>query len=279
MTDEAITKKLGKPKAPTPPRGLAAFAMRLGPAAAEKSVEQLATRAMSARIKHVYLCAEAEDGWTSPLELLQQWGRVFAEHGIAAHPYSFWGELASATPEPSADRLLAAVDALESSACVADVERAFRNVAKRRPLDALMSRLDAGASVRGVALGVCSYPVAEFHSPIGWKALRRGAYGVPMVYATAGDRSMSRKGVVGYREGWPELTNSPRLSRPVTPALALFETPSPGEGAGQLGGDIQRVCVDPAGRYDVDGVALWSLQQLGRDEARVLADVAARRGW
>ena len=90
----------------------------------------------------------------------------------------------------------------------------------------------------------------------------------------------SRASVEDWRAWWPSVAGAHRgRGRVVLPSLAVYETTSPGEGAAQLRGDLERVCTSSSGLVDVPGVCLWSEPQLSLSEAIEAGQWAERAGW
>lgn len=250
------------------PRGLGLFAMRITREWDPARAAAYAAKVRAAQIRTVALCAEGEDGWRAAPIVLARAADVLQElAGARVVVYSLPSVRAVAEePERVAERLHAARIAAGAAGVIGDHELAF----KGRRAEAIRYRgaLLDGAD-EGVWIGSTSYPIADYHPDLPWDDLALGM-GIPQLYESARHRGLARRALAEYRA---------RHAGDVQPALAAFETSSPGEGAAQLQGDLLRVCLDDTEKVDVTGAWIWVDAALEADERRVLAAWAERCGW
>ena len=201
-----------------------------------------------------------------------------AVRAAGAEPYlwAFHGKEALDEPEAAAERLTRLLRPAGAHGVVCNEERpAFgRGAALARLFRAIVDRIDERHSI-----GVGSYPLARFHPDFPWEACRIG-YGLAETYQLAQHRTLVREALDDWRTWHPSRPGGEAFAqhppRVVLPCPAAFETSSPGIGAEQLAADLPRICLDDRGVIDVPGVTVWSLEQIGRKEERVLAELAER---
>jgi hypothetical protein len=228
------------------------------------SVAASAIKAREARIRNVCLLVEGEDGYCVPLKKLKDVVETYRELSSATiHLYSLPGD-----PDKAADsgRLLAAMaEAVKADGVQGDIERAF----KGRPdaVDEFLRPLKC-LDPRQYALGVSSYPIMVIHKTMPWKQMRWG-YGSPQIYKTAINGAQAQRAISVWGEAHGGV---------VVPALACFETPSPGEGAAQLRGDAERVLLRD-GKPIVEGCFLWAEPALDAQERAFLREWAEKYNW
>lgn len=231
-------------------------------------------RLRAARCSWVALMVESVDGRVTPLsELHRQADRARKGGATSTWLWALHGPSVVSDGKAAAARLTRHLAALDADGVILDIEASH----KGKPLacrELVMATLDGLTERTG--LGVTSYPLAATHPTMPWEEMRAG-WGSPQCYATAGSEARSRRSVSEWR-AWhgQHVDASPRI---VVPSLACFETTSPGTGAAQLRGDLERVCLDETGACDVPGICLWSEPQLSLTEAIEVGEWAQRVGW
>lgn len=220
---------------------------------------------------------ESVDGRVTPLsELQRQADRARKGGARSLWLWGLHGAKATAEPKAAAERLTRHLAALSADGVILDIEAAH----KGKPLlcrDLVSATIDGLTERTG--LGVTSFPTIKAHPTMPWAEMRAG-WGSPQLYQTAGSEVRSRASVEDWRAWWPSIAGAHvGRSRVIIPSLAVYETTSPGEGAAQLRGDLDRVCLDASGACDVPGICLWSEPQLSLSEAIEVGMFAERVGW
>lgn len=228
----------------------------------------------AARCRWVALMVESVDGRVVPLSELRAQARRARQGG--ARDIWLWALHGAGVVDDArgaAHRLTRHLAAVDGAGVILDVEAAH----KGKPLacrELVRATLDGLTETTG--LGITSYPLAAMHPTMPWEEMRAG-WGSPQCYETAGSEARSRRSVTEWR-AWhgQHGIDYPRV---VVPSLACYETTSPGTGAAQLRGDLERVCLGEGGSCDVPGVCLWSEPQLSLTEAIEAGEWAQRWGW
>jgi hypothetical protein len=251
------------------PRGLGVYLARIVRAWDAQAAARHAQRARAARLRWVVLCAEAEDGWIAPLDVLARAAEVYRElASCSVWIYGLHSPRAVEQPERAADRLGAALRAVEGSGVVLDVERAYkgRAAAVRLLVEGTIDQL-----TERHGLGVTSYPLARAHPTLPWLELSGVGWGGPQTYETAEDRRLARRAIAEWRTRHDV----------VIPHLPSYDVGERDDGtqAAQLDRHLHDVCRDDDGAIDVPGAALWSEASLDTHERRVLATWAELAGW
>lgn len=250
------------------PRGFGLFCRRITREWDAGDAARYAAKIRAARVRTVALCAEGEDGFVAKPIVIARAAETVRELASArVVVYSLPSpDAVRREPERVAERLHVARIAAGADGLIGDHEIAFKG---RLEQAVRYRRVLLDGADEGVWVGSTSYPIPEWHPDIPWTELAIGA-GIPQLYETARDRRLARRAIADWRA---------LHGRDVQPALAAFETSSPGEGVVQLQGDLLRVCIDDAGALDVDGAWIWVDAALDAEERRVMAAWAERCGW
>lgn len=225
-----------------------------------------AQKARKARVRNIVLLCEGEDGYVADTRKIRDVAIAYQElAGVDVRLYSLIGEDSVAHPAKAGERLAAAVEAVRARGPVADIERAFRKLP-----DAVVAFLAPLLQLdpRTHDVGVSSYPIMSWHPDIPWGQMRWG-WGNPQIYKTAANRAIARQALGSWREAHGVAI----------PAIAGFDTASPGDGREQLQGDANRVLLDDKGQCDVPGALVWADSALDSSERAFMAEWAERWGW
>ncbi len=230
----------------------------------------------AARCRWAAIMVESVDGRVVPLsDLHRQCDRARKGGARSIWLWALHGPKAAGEPKAAAERLTRHLAPLSADGVILDIEAAH----KGKPLlcrDLVIATIDGLTERTG--LGVTSFPTIKAHPTMPWAEMRAG-WGSPQLYSSAGSEPRSRASVEDWRAWWPSVEGAHHgRSRVIIPSLAAYETTSPGEGAAQLRGDLERVCMDD-GVVDVPGICLWSEPQLSLTEAIEVGQFAERVGW
>lgn len=226
----------------------------------------------AAHVRWAAIMVESADGRVQPISALRKQAARAREGG--AQEVWLWalhGVAAAMDGKGAAARLCDPLSALDADGVILDIEAAH----KGRPLAVreLVARCIDRLTER-TAIGVTSYPLARAHPTLPWSEMLAG-WGSPQLYDTAADRERARRALEEWRS-WHGYQDGRRV---VLPSLAAYDTASASEGVEQLRGDLDRVCLDDAGKVDVPGLCVWSEPQLSLSEAIELGEFSDRAGW
>lgn len=226
----------------------------------------------AARVSWAAIMVESADGRVQPISALRKQAARAREGGATSiWLWALHGPSAANDGKGAAARLCQPLSALDADGVILDIEAAH----KGKPLacrELVRSTLDMLTERTGI--GVTSFPLSASHPTLPWAETLVG-WGSPQVYQSAASRETARRALTEWRS-WHGYQDGRRT---VLPSLAVYETKSPGGGAVQLRGDLERVCLDDEGRVDVPGLCLWSEPQMALAEAAEVGIFAERAGW
>lgn len=238
-------------------------------------------------VRHLGLCAEAVDGWRATPGQLREWGSVCRGEGLTPHVYGFPGLERARQPRLVATWLLTALRLAGGVCPIPDLEAAYRG--RPQLLEALFDALiELCTDAELEALMITTFGLPSDHKTTWpWAAL---AAGIARARARAGRPA----GAIGWQcyeraadddvvsAGIAELATTWGRER-VVPHLASYrrrsETVEGSDGGERLEADLERACLDKAGKVEVAGAWIWWALSTSRDELRVLRAFAQRVGW
>jgi hypothetical protein len=231
-----------------------------------ESAKQLLQRCLDADARWVSFMVEASDGYKVPLDTVKLYADVLASD-MSLWVWTFPGEARAASVEASADAARLALsycDQISADGVMLDIEAPYKN--KSESLQSLISTTRSGLSF-GTTLGVVSYPIPSMQPTIDWKLFKQADWGSPMLYNTAGTVEGVNKSIAE----WSPLVPA------IIPSMATYDTSSPGTGAEQLHGDIERVLGSAPPMFD--GAIMWSEQSTDAAERVVMREASKAYGW
>lgn len=217
----------------------------------------------AARCRWVALMVESVDGRVTPLSELRAQAKRARDGGAESiWLWALHGHAAANAGKESARRLTRHLADLDADGVILDIEASHKGkpLAAREMVTAALDDL-----TERTGLGVTSFPLRASHPTMPWAEMSAG-WGSPQIYDTARDRGLARRAVSEWREN----------GRVVIPSIAAYDTRSAGDGAAQLRGDLERVCLDDDGVCDVPGLIIWSEPQLSLSEAIELGQFSER---
>lgn len=261
---------------PTIPRGIGVFLRRQPEALDAKAISKRCVLARAARVRWAAHLLDAPDGWRATYSKLAAWSSAYRdEAGAESWLWSFPGRDALDDPATWSAHLAHALDATHATGLILDLEAPCKN----RPGDTAAITELAARVLHGRALGITSYPIAAWHREMPWSVLARGDFGMPQLYESAKDSKIARRAIGEWTARWSRAFPLVGDPRPCVPVLAAYPTASPGDGADQLRGDLDRCLLGDDDKPIVSACAIWSDPQLDTAERGVLADFARTHGW
>ena len=252
------------PKAKIGPQGFGFYLRRIS--GGTEAAQALLQRCREAKAEWVSFMVEASDGYTVSIEAIQAYAAVLSPE-IDLWVWTFPGDARAASVAQStaaANQALNYCMAIGAGGVMLDIEASYKG--HPEALDALISTTKAGLS-NNRTLGMVSYPIPSYHPTLAWDLFKKADWGSPMLYNTAG----TQEGVDQSVSEWTKLLPT------LVPSMATYDTTSPGTGAAQLNGDIQRILGGPPAAFD--GAAMWSEQSTDSAQRAVMAQWSTRYGW
>ncbi len=229
------------------------------------AAKELLQRCRESSVRWVSFMVEASDGYRVSLDTTKLYASVLAPE-LNLWVWTFPGEARASSVEQS---VAAAELALEykrqigAKGVMLDIEAPYKN--RSASLSALVSSTMQGLSGQE-SLGMVSYPTPSLHPTLDWNLFRHANWGSPMLYNTAATVEGIDKSIAEWSQIVPVII----------PSMATYDTASPGTGAEQLNGDIERVMGGPPPRFS--GAIMWSEQSTDAAERQVMSDWAKKYG-